>query len=433
MRDVTLLIELTEEVEKLYQKFNDTEAVVKAILIQLKYRHQTIQLNENQGNTSSIEDSICLGMATATEEEIETLAKRCFKLGDERQKTHAMLYFITFLVTHDKYAKARNLMLMSHIQDSVTSADVETQILFNRTMALIGLGAFRAGNISDCHNCLVDLYSSMKYKELLAQGTTRHADKGAEQEMIESRRQMPYHMHINTEILETVYFICAILLEVPNSAANAFDSKRKPISKILKKYLELNQRQIFAGPPEAPRDYFVAAAKALIRGDWEKCCSLLFSLSVWQYITDSERLKKMVQQKIKEEGVRTFLFTVSVNYDSFSAERLSSMFQLDNNEIHKIVSRMIVNDELQASWDNESGCIVMHKTEPSKLQNLALQFSEKVVNLAENNEKLLESRNFHNKNENRSESQGARKVRNTQQRSRHTREVVSRRVAHKQN
>lgn len=434
MRDVTLLLSLTEEISKLYESFGDTTAVIKAALIQMKYRHQTIQLNENQGDSNELADSICLGMATGTEEEIENLAKLCFKLGDERQKTHAMLYFITFLATHDKYAKARNLMLMSHIQDSVTSADVETQILFNRTMALLGLSAFRAGRINDCHNFLVDLYSSMKYKELLAQGTTRHSDKGAEQEMIESRRQMPYHMHINTEILETVYFICAILLEVPNSAANAFDSKRKPISKILKKYLEGNKRQTFAGPPEAPRDYFVAAAKALIRGDWEKCCNLLFSLSVWQYITDSERLQNMVKEKIKEEGVRTFLFTVSTNYDSFSAERLSSMFELDKSTIHSIVSKMIIRGEIEASWDNESGCIVMHKIEPSKLQNLSLQFADKIGNLSENNEKLIELFNFHNKNDSRSDNQGNRKThRNNQQRSRYNREVVSRRAAHKQN
>merc|ERR1711976_219759 len=121
-------------------------------------------------------------------------------------------------------------MLMSHIQETISNADVESQIMFNRAMAFLGLAAFRQGEIADAHNCLVDLYSNMKYKELLAQGVTRH-EKDAEQEKIESRRQMPYHMHINTEILET------------------------------------NSRQIFAGPPEQPRDFFVAAAKALSRGD----------------------------------------------------------------------------------------------------------------------------------------------------------------------
>jgi len=324
-------------------------------------------------------------------------------------------------------------MLMSHLQESVSNADIETQILFNRAMAYLGISAFRAGHILDCHNCLVDLYSSMKYKELLAQGTTRYSDKGAEQEKLESRRQMPYHMHINTEILETFYFISAILLEVPNSAANAFDMKRKPVSRILKKYLEGSERQIFAGPPEAPRDFFVAAAKALIRGDWKKCCKLLFGLSVWRYVADSDRLIDMIRQRIKEEGLRTYLFTASSVYDSLSSERLCSLFDLEASSVHSIVSKMIISGEFAASWDQSSNCIVMHRAEPSKLQNLSLQFAEKVTVLVENNERMFDSRT-HNRNEFRSDQ---RKFRNSaQQKSRASAKEGSsavRRTANRQN
>ena len=71
---------------------------------------------------------------------------------------------------------------------------------------------------------------------------------------------------------------------------------------------------------------------------------------------------------------------------------LSEMFELQKEAVHAIVSKMIISEELMASLDEPTQCMVMHRTEPSRLQSLALQLSDKISQLVENNERLLELR-----------------------------------------
>jgi len=45
---------------------------------------------------------------------------------------------------------------------------------------------------------------------------------------------------------------------------------------------------------------------------------------------------------------------------------------------------------IQASLDEPTQSVVMHRTEPSRLQSLALQLAEKMASLVDQNERTLE-------------------------------------------
>lgn len=325
---------------------------------------------------------------------LERLAHLIYNFGDERMKTRTMLCHIYYHAIHDRFYEARDMMLMSHLQETVTHTDINTQILFNRTMVQLGLCAFRNGLIKQAHSCLVEIYSGGKVKELLAQGVTssRYSEKTQEQEKLERKRQLPYHMHINLELLEGVHLICALLLEVPNMAANQYDPKKKIINRNFRRLLDNYDRSVFVGPPENTRDVIITASKALSKGDWKKCEVLLLELPIWNLVSKGDQVKVMLRRKIQEEGLRTYIFAYNSFYDSMSLEQLSKLFELPKNTVHSIVSKMMISEELHASWDQPTGAIVMHKVEPTKLQYLAMQFADRAAAFVENNERLLDSR-----------------------------------------
>ena len=85
-------------------------------------------------------------------------------------------------------------------------------------------------------------------------------------------------------------------------------------------------------------------------GDWSACVNFLINekmnSKVWNLMPQAVQVRKMLTDKIKEESLRTYLFTYATVYDAISMATLAAMFELDVKQVYGIISKMIINEEL---------------------------------------------------------------------------------------
>lgn len=255
---------------------------------------------------------------------------------------------------------------------------------YNRSLVALGLAAFRGGLIQECHSHLGDIMNKDKnIKDLLAQNFAKQGESDIKQ-------NIPYHLSLNVEVIETVYLTAAMILEMPNVLVDPFEDQQKVISKKFRQLCTYYDSQAFNGQPENNRDIIYAASKELGKGDWKKCWKWLNELQFWQKLPSVEEAQKAVQQKVKESALKCYLFTFKDVFKNITFAHLASFFEMDEPEVRRRVLRMIYNGELKAKVEGaDKSFIEFQHDEQTQIRRVAHQLVEKVNNLAKNNEKLL--------------------------------------------
>ncbi|KAL0072821.1 Translation initiation factor 3 subunit c [Marasmius tenuissimus] len=399
LKDEKVLYSTICRAQAFYEKNKQEEPLGRVIMRRLEHIYSkpdpVVQALENATDAPDQKPSLTLSSKGTTRDLIHGLCAHLYKSGNSLLRTRAMLSHIYHYALHNDFHTARDMLLMSHLQETIHSADVATQILYNRTVVQLGLCAFRSGLIKESQTLLQDIFTTQRVKELLAQGVhqQRFQVLTPEQEKAEKQRQLPFHMHINTELLEAAFLVSSMLVEIPLLASiDSEELKRKAISKPFRRLLDFADRQVFTGPPESTRDHIMQASKALQDGEWQKCRDLIQSIKIWSLMPEVANVKEMLARRIQEQGLRTYLFTYAPHYSTLSLSLLARTFDLPLRSVTSIVSKMIWSEELSASLDQSGGVIIFHRIEVSRQQQLALMIAEKINAIADQNEKNLDAK-----------------------------------------
>jgi len=382
LSDESSLVQLCFNASAYYARINKLLFQCKCSLIHLELIYSQFHVQYLNNGPRSATPPAC---------PVDDLSNILYKHGDPRQKTLGLLYHLYFLAAHNYFDKARDLMLMSHIQDRINESELHTRILFNRAMAQLGFAAFRTGDYTNGLNCLADLHNSTRIKELLGQGVSRTYDRDDQQEKEKKRQQHPYHTHINIDTLESVHLIGGMFAECDNIATG---NSRKVVSKIFRKFYDYHKQAAFNAPAENTRDLIMHATRKLIRGDWRGCRSSIMALRMWTYMPNAPAVKALLTSAIKENALRMYLMVFGSSYVSLSLPSLQDMFELPQETVVRIASKMMVVGDIQGVWDQPSQTLVMHAVQPTRLQKAAEAVLEsKAMNFVEHNSRLVDQRN----------------------------------------
>lgn len=154
------------------------------------------------------------------------------------------------------------------------------------------------------------------------------------------------------------------------------------------------EKRLFLGPAETPKDNVMYATVSLRDGDWIEANNAIQSLEIWNLFRYNQLdvFKSNLEHWIKDTALQTYVLNCSGYYDSLSLERLKELFCLNSNTIHSIISKMMVDGMLLASWDQTTNTVLFHRKEPSKLQSLSYSLTYNLNYLVSANEILYESR-----------------------------------------
>lgn len=166
IRDENRFLYLCDSITKFVQSTFPSEKskIARIALLKLEhlyYKNDSLYTKFTQNGESYIPTQPSISF-------IESLVQLINASGSSKMKVKAALCQAYHHGLHRRFYEGRELLLKTHVGESIHLQDIGSQILYNRAITQVGLAAFRLGLIEECHDVLVDIVQAKRLREILA-------------------------------------------------------------------------------------------------------------------------------------------------------------------------------------------------------------------------------------------------------------------------
>lgn len=316
---------------------------------------------------------------------VEGLSKSLANQDNVFLQKRATLSHIYYTALNGEFEVAKELLLKTKVQSNINKSDPSLQILFNRVVVQLGLSAFKLCKIEECHQILNELLASSHLREILGQQSLqRIASNSSSSSSSEDREKqcLPYHQHINLDLVDLVFMTSSLLIEIPQMTAylTGIKTKKVPVyQKSVRRLVESFDKSFFHGPPESIKEHVLYAAKSMQKGDWKGCLEYLKSVKTWNLLPNSVEVLDNLTERIQIETMKTYVFTYRRFYEKISIKKFSELFSLPEDKIVTTMEKVIADLELNIKLDDNKTYIVIEKgDEVSKLEEVAVKLNKEI-------------------------------------------------------
>jgi translation initiation factor 3 subunit C len=394
IKDELKFLLLCSKIETFYTALNDQVSISKIyllILLHIYYKNEeSIKKMIERFNINVNRDEYLIKSCENPEKFMAQLSNSIYAHCDEKSKIRAMLCNIYFLCVHDRYNTAKDLIKRCHIYEVIQALkDDQLKVLYNRTLAKLGLCAFRNGKYADSLQYLHPLCQtgSSKLKEYLSQSYNKENEKSIFFDKEDKKRVIPYIMTINIDEVECTYYLASMILDLPNILLAKLGKRHKPFNNLFKKLLDNYEKQIFNGPPETIKELILCSTSSMTKGDWKKCSEMILSLKIYNHYKNREEIKNTINQHIKQTSLKCYLVLYSHQFSSFSLDSLTAKFALEKPYVRRGISAMILDGEIEAKWRGD----ILEITNSETNLKLIRQLEDNLQTITTQNLALLEA------------------------------------------